>query len=111
MQLSLPFKKKERYEELGSSEETSITRSLPIYSSTPSKLLYLLCILLGLSLGLTISFWYRNDASAKCWVPAPTSPIPTEVLGPRIPKAFVPDQRYIGFSKTIDQNWRDLVGM
>lgn len=75
-----------------------------------SALMHLGCVLLGLGVGWVIGFNTCSDVSSSCWLAAPLSTIPAEVAWPRTPKAFNPDERYIGPSKEVDDQWRSLVG-
>ena len=67
-------------------------------------------VLAGLAIGLTIGFSCQTPTStSKLQYQIPKSPIPADVLDPRVPVRFVPDERYVGSSPRVEENWRKLV--
>jgi len=87
--------------------------SLKIRSSSkfPSFLRSLICIILGLAVGLFAGYSFNLDStppSTSCWVSPRLSPIPAEVIE-RKAQVFQPDERYLGNSEETDRNWKILV--
>jgi len=103
------FTSRSKYQTVRTDEESpKLGRPPSRFHSMIGKLLWtFLGVAIGLTLGLSVK---RNDAVSTYWV-APLSPIPTEVLGPRISKVFNPDERYIGPSEEVDRNWLNVVGL
>lgn len=100
-----------RYEEVPTDEKVIIDngqlRSRPLLSIFT----FVACIVISFGIGVVATILgQKSSYGPTCWVPAPLSPIPSEVIGPRVEKVFNPDARYIGPSIEVDQNWKNLVG-
>jgi hypothetical protein len=109
MIFSQSSEEKSKYHELPLNEEDTNIRKWP-QNSRYRVIFSILYLLLGLSLGLSVGFSVPTNSSKDCWIPKPVSPIPHEVIEHRIPKVFNPDERYVGPSKEVDENWLKLVG-
>ncbi|RYP57808.1 hypothetical protein DL769_009258 [Monosporascus sp. CRB-8-3] len=73
---------------------------------------FVLGIFLGLSEALIL--WVtpsltRTVLHTKQQIHSPSSVIPREVFSPKIPRAWVPDARYVGFSEFSNSLWHNLV--
>jgi hypothetical protein len=104
-----------RYESVKTNEHGDISPIAGSSSWSPYFRVNLICLLLGMTLGIAMATAFGLTASdtissASCWVFAPLSPIPSVVMSPRRDKVFNPDPRYIGPSKEVDENWIALVG-
>jgi hypothetical protein len=107
--MTFPFTSRSKYQAVRTDEDSpKFGRPPSRFHSIIGNLLWaLLGIAIGFALGLTAK---PKDAVSTYWL-APLSPIPTAVLGPRISKVFVPDERYIGPSEEVNRNWLNVVGM
>lgn len=103
---------KPKYEEIPENEDVPIPRKR---RSVNSILYYVSILLIGLGLGFTIGFYCQTNSSPTSHpIPtapatAPATPLPHDVFAPRVPKLFVPDERYVGYSHEVNENWGLLV--
>lgn len=118
MVFSTASAEKPKYDEIPASEGLPITRTRRNVYAVLCR--YFTLLLIGAGLGFTVGFYSStNYSTAPPAPPAPPSaasvgitlgtPIPHDVFGPRIPKNFVPDERYVGDSAEVHANWGELV--
>lgn len=91
----------QEYSQIPSTEETEPPNPprrshIPLLSS-------LFCILLGISIGITLGFALKPSSKHA------SSLVPLEISRNRKPVAFFPDPRYVGGTDEVHQNWRNLV--
>jgi len=64
---------------------------------------------LGLCSGLMVALLLLNKNTSQKAIESPPSVIPPQVFSPKIPTAWVPDDRYMGYSNFSNVMWHRLV--
>ena len=74
---------------------------------------YLSILVIGVGLGVILGIYVRPTSiqNVRFIESLPGSPIPDDVIYPRTPVVFVPDDRYIGPSHDANRHWAELIGM
>jgi len=103
---------KPTYAEIPSSDDLSITYGdilpLPKRERVHSIIAYTSLFILGFIISSALGFFFRYKApAAPSYGINPKMPIPHEIFN-RHPVSFIPDERYIGPSNTVNRNWKEL---
>jgi hypothetical protein len=112
MPLRASLAEKPTYAEIPSSDDLSIPYSdipaSPKHERIHSIVVYTSLFILGFIISSALGFFFQYKAStAPSYGINPKMPIPHEIFN-RHPVSFIPDQRYIGPSNTVNRNWKEL---